>query len=576
MTTPPDEIAPPRTPAWAWAGTLLALLVGTGLAADAALRSSSTYDEVTYLRVAADWWRTGRQGEITRMGSPVLFWKWQQAPVLFALDRAGLGAMVDRPLDHQPTLLPLVRLWSLVFYASALLTTAGWARRMYGPAAMVAAATMFALSPSLIGHGSLATMELPLVALTAGMGWLAWEWLRSGDRRCFAGAAALAGLAFSCKYTAILYPGLIGMSYYVDRWRSGRRPKLRDAVLKVVAFTAIMAATNLCATAFDLGPISDRPTDHPALDARLSGRAREFARRVITAPIPREVAGFVSQVRLQGEGGTSYLFGERRGYGWWYYYLVTLGVKLPIGAALILAARAATTRRPGPGSCLILTFVVGYLTITSVASTRNYGIRYLLPLAPMAVAWASGLASGPRPGRALLAVGLGAMAWAIASSHPRELAYFNELAGGPRGGRFVLGDSNLDWGQGCKDLAALQAERPELADLTLFYFGDTDPARFGVRGRTFVVNAVTLPPGFPPRLAAETRFVAVSTSLQHGPWGPAGYFGALDDAVPVAALPDWSIVVYRTSDIGMPRSLPSGPTPRYDVGVIPASGPAQP
>ena len=71
---------------------------------------------------------------------------------------------------------------------------------------------------------------------------------------------------------------------------------------------------------------------------------------------------------------------------------------------------------------------------------------------------------------------------AVASVHPHELTYFNALAGGPRGGRHILSDSNLDWGQGLKGLARLQRSEPEYRDLTLYYFGDTDPAHYGVRG----------------------------------------------------------------------------------------------
>ena len=70
----------------------------------------------------------------------------------------------------------------------------------------------------------------------------------------------------------------------------------------------------------------------------------------------------------------------------------------------------------------------------------------------------------------------------MASIHPFELTYFNVLAGGPMGGRHILSDSNLDWGQGLKGLARLQRSEPEFRDLTLYYFGDTDPAYYGVRG----------------------------------------------------------------------------------------------
>src|SRR5207249_3121516 len=77
-----------RSPAWAIA-VALAALAGLTLLADGVGRSSATYDEVAYLRVAARWWRTGDQEAITRMGSPLTFWKLQQAPVLWLLDRFG-------------------------------------------------------------------------------------------------------------------------------------------------------------------------------------------------------------------------------------------------------------------------------------------------------------------------------------------------------------------------------------------------------------------------------------------------------------------------------------------------------
>src|SRR6516225_7185193 len=72
-------------------------LVGGSLILDSIRWSSATYDEVTYLRVAARWWRTGEQTQITRMGSPLSFWKVQQAPVLWLLDRLGRGGLIDDP-----------------------------------------------------------------------------------------------------------------------------------------------------------------------------------------------------------------------------------------------------------------------------------------------------------------------------------------------------------------------------------------------------------------------------------------------------------------------------------------------
>src|ERR1700738_1623993 len=114
MEPPSSNPGPPRRPAIHWfALVALAAVVGLGLMIDSLRQSSATYDEVAYLRVAARWWRTGDQDAITRMGSPLTFWKLQQVPVLWLLDHTGRRALVDDPIGRQQELLPLVRLWSL-------------------------------------------------------------------------------------------------------------------------------------------------------------------------------------------------------------------------------------------------------------------------------------------------------------------------------------------------------------------------------------------------------------------------------------------------------------------------------
>ena len=141
------------------------------------------------------------------------------------------------------------------------------------------------------------------------------------------------------------------------------------------------------------------------------------------------------------------------------------------------------------------------------------------------------------------------MAFSVFSAHPNELTYFNQLAGGSLGGRRILSDSNLDWGQGAKYLARLQRERPEFRDLTLFYFGDIDPAVFGYEGERYVFRATRDPEKLPTQLSVQTKYLAVSATLQWGPIGPNGYFAVLDTVEPVAYTSDTSIAIYRTDDL---------------------------
>jgi hypothetical protein len=95
----------------------------------------------------------------------------------------------------------------------------------------------------------------------------------------------------------------------------------------------------------------------------------------------------------------------------------------------------------------------------------------------------------------------------------------------------------------------LQTREPAYRDLTLYYFGDTDPGHYGVVGVRHVIDAGEVHPGLPTRFEASTGFVAVSASLQWGPWGPEGYFRPLGGLSPVAMTEDGTIAVYRTDEI---------------------------
>lgn len=542
-------------PGWAALATALAVLVGAALAAHSALQSAATYDEVAYIEVAADWWRTGRQERISRMGSPLVFWKLQQAPTLALIDRLGFGPLIDDPLRHQAILLPVLRCGALWIWAAALLLTAAWANWAYGPRAGAFAAWWFALSPNLLAHGALVTMELPLVATSTTTFFLFARFLDSGRAAPFYAAAACAGVAFSCKFTAVLLPILFAIAWWWHLWRTGPTPivPLSFRVLRgMIAFGLVMVLADLLVTGGAMLPLSENQGAHPSLPA--------WAARLAERPLPQDWVGFAKQLHHQRGGGPGYLLGERRSYGWWYYYFVCLAVKAPLGLGLVLLARACLGRpaRTGPTGHLCLVAVLATLVIVAVGSNRNYGFRYLLFLAPLAIVWISALAEGCPWARAVAAAGLVAQAVAVASCHPHELTYFNRLVGGPEGGKLVLADSNLDWGQGARALARLQLRHPEFRDLTAFLFADTEPAAYGVVGRCFRIDAHGPREPLPELDRLDTPYLAVSRSLQYGPWGPNGYFEPLRDKPPVAITDDHTIAVY-----GWPARRPR-PSQRAD------------
>lgn len=552
---------------------LAAALTGLVLLWGTIQASSATYDEVAYLRVAAGWWRGRGAAEITRMGSPLTFWKLQQVPVLWLVDLLGRGELIDDPIRHQAELLPLVRAGALWLWLGAFGLTAWWARRLYGDRAMALAAWLFVLSPNLIAHGALATMEMPLVACVTGMLVLFRVFLAGGPRRAFWASAAVGGLAFSCKYTAIVFPPILAVVWWLSLWRHGEggyRGWLGQAhrvVPAMAGYVLVMLLADWAVTGFAMMPLSHSRGDHPSLAGKFGSPLGSIMAWIYETPMPQDVVGFLTQVHHQMSGGASYLLGERRMTGWRHYYFVALAVKLPLAFWLLFAGRVLTARGEGrkgavatpAGDEILLLTIALFLAITAMGSSRNYGLRYLLPLSPLAIVWVSRLAESPslaggwRPW--IVGLGLAGQAIAVASVYPHELTYFNALAGGPLGGRRILSDSNLDWGQGLRGLARLQREKPEFRDLTLYYFGDTEPAWYGVEGTSYVVNAVDDHTNLAPISHARTRYLAVSASLQWGPWGPPGFFRDLGGVTPVRMTDDTTIAIYSQDDLRHPTGL---------------------
>ena len=74
----------------------------------------------------------------------------------------------------------------------------------------------------------------------------------------------------------------------------------------------------------------------------------------------------------------------------------------------------------------------------------------------------------------------------------RPLVYFSELSGGPKNGYKYLRDSNLDWGQGLKELAVyLKKEKsPEVA---LYYPWPAPPDHYGISSRPMTENEMEHP-----------------------------------------------------------------------------------
>jgi hypothetical protein len=285
-------------------------------------------------------------------------------------------------------------------------------------------------------------------------------------------------------------------------------------------------------------------------------------------PLPRQyVLGLDHQRRdFEVFPMKSYLRGEWKQGGWWYYYLYALVIKTPLALLCLLclvalfglhdmlcdcrAAGCDLIFMGGPdrwwGIAILVAPAVNVFVLASAQTTFNHHFRYVLPvLGPMFVL-ASSLAERARRSRrgGLGAIVIVCLAWMGVSSvrHGWEsLSYFNELIGGPKAGRFHLLHSNLDWGQDLLRLKAWQAEHPDLPALTVAYCGLYEPADLGLR-----VNSVAADKIASKSETREPTWYAISVNyLMGSEWPPVPFDCSAFATREPCALCGASIAVFR-------------------------------
>jgi hypothetical protein len=182
-------------------------------------------------------------------------------------------------------------------------------------------------------------------------------------------------------------------------------------------------------------------------------------------PFPKLLLGIRDVVRHNGLGHGSYLLGEYRTTGWWYFFPVVLAVKTPI--PLLLLAAVGLWGLGTWQQRLTAAFPLAILAV-SLPSQIDLGVRHILSVFPLLAIVAAG--NGPGWSRRIRLPLILTVLLAADSlrAHPDYLAYFNQFAGS-RPER-ILAESDLDWGQ---DLDRLSRRLRELdaQEVTLKYFG---------------------------------------------------------------------------------------------------------
>ncbi|MEU0284247.1 phospholipid carrier-dependent glycosyltransferase [Streptomyces sp. NPDC006147] len=366
----------------------------------------------------------------------------------------------------------LTLLFGLVVYV--------FARELAGTAGALIALGLYCLSPDVIAHGSLATLDVPAAGSVLTSVWLLWR----ARRRPYlyvplAGGAFGAALATKMSVLPAL-PVLAGLAA-VSVWRAapgGRRRRLGRAaggavVFGLVACAAVWAAYLIVDPRLRWGP----PHHVPVV-----GGMRGLAVQLLPLPEPFR-DGMRMQFGLENRPWQGFLFGELYTGSLWYYLPAALLVKTPLGALALWAAGAVvvTGLRPLRPAVPYLLPAPAVLLAAAMYGSRDFGTRYAVFL-PMFLAVAAGCVVLVRWRWTPVVAGTLVAFVAVSSlrTFPFYLPYSNEAFGGPAQTRYRLHDSNVDWGQDLGRLADRLDERYRGERIWLVYKGAGVPAYYGI------------------------------------------------------------------------------------------------
>jgi len=360
-------------------------------------------------------------------------------------DRASLTGLAILNQDGKyGRNLALARLGILPFFWIAALTVYLWARRYLGEPATAFAVFFFTFLPAILAHAGLATTDMAVTALVGATLLMAFIWTENPSPPRSLLLGAITGLAVLSKFSALPFIPVALAAAFV--WRIvAERPPLRDIVPHRKHFAALGVAGLTCLLViwggyrFSFGMMA-------------GGSGFTFP-----VPAPELFEGIRDLFGYNDTGHVSFLLGNHSKTGWWYFFPLVLAVKTPLPfLALLLFGAVAAIRMKGAG--LALACSLGIL-LFSLTIHINLGVRHIL-----VVYLGFSIVAGAGAAR-LLALSARAKwtGWVLAAlivwmaatsvlSHPDYLSYFNALAGNKP--ENVLVDSDLDWGQDLKRLAA--------------------------------------------------------------------------------------------------------------------------
>jgi len=379
-----------------------------------------------------------------------------------------------------------------------------WGRQMVGPVAALGAVFLCVLDPVILAHAHLITTDVGIAAFTMLFLFALWNYLRDPNWKRLVLSGLALGAAMTVKFSGVFLPPIAGVLLFAGAlWplkpvaAPEKRPASRNEPCPCGSGKKYKhchgAKGESAAGGGGTGPWRRLALCGGALAAIC---AAAFLVIQIVYLLPADPLVY-SKVRF-----TSYFAAA------WLLKAPLASIALA-AMGLVVLLRSRVIPRTGK-AFLLLPPLVFFLAATIWAD--GMGVRYIMPAFPFAHLW-GGLAlatliqSGARWGRVAAAALCGWVAMAAAGAYPNFIPYFNEAAcllsepgalginRGTRCGPHWLDDSNVEWGQGLKQVKAWLDRNANGRTARMGLFTPFPPQAYGIRCEKLTDEEMMREPG---------------------------------------------------------------------------------
>ena len=395
-----------------------------------------------------------------------------------------------------------------------------FARELFGARAGLLALFLFALEPTVLAHGRVVQTDIPAAFGLLLSVYALHRYFRGPTWQGALALGAAAGIAMLAKYSMVVLGPILLAIFLILLWRhQDRRPVVGHALLAMLALILTINAGYF----FHHRPFTSADAQWIANCFPASSDLVSVSVRILRLFLPTDfVMGVYWQLQHSHEGHPAGLLGEYSLHGWWYYFPVAFALKTTIAFFFLSIASLAWALfrliRRKERALLILLTPFGLYTALLMASPLNIGVRYYLPAYVFLLILSGALLDAlfrATAGR-IAAIGIAVLtlasisfeAWRI---YPNYMSYLNQFASA-RAHWWYLSDSNVEWGEDVKELAAYLRARGETRVRAMLLGGFATLDFYGVNYQDALAPHTDPPP----------RYTALGASFLNGSTVP-GY-----------------------------------------------------